>query len=182
MGIAEKVNPGFAYFNKPWLFALFVAPLTFGGVTGIFVSLLNDCTTTCIYDGKTESIVANWPQIGELYDQIKNPPIMSAANRLNRPPRTTVTYESTFCVSYGREQRTTIEGGPYDGEILDFVCALPSPDQFESWPGEVTWCDDENWEGESGLYKRDKDAGTEFAANPCGNAWNGASEFDYNGV
>ena len=37
MGLAEKINPGFAYFDKPWLFGLLVGPLMLLGLIVAFI-------------------------------------------------------------------------------------------------------------------------------------------------
>ena len=39
MSLAEKVNPAFAYFDKPWLLAGFVLPLTIAGAVRQLVSI-----------------------------------------------------------------------------------------------------------------------------------------------
>ena len=51
MGLAEKVNPGFAYFDKPWLLAILILPLTLAGTGGVFYTLYDSGTTTCTVEG-----------------------------------------------------------------------------------------------------------------------------------
>ena len=179
MGLAEKVNPGFAYFDKPWLLAILVLPLSIAGTGGVFYSLYHSETKVCTADGAYETKMGNMDQHIEFYNQVMvTPKVLSKTNvdlRLAADPRSKVEYTATFCVDYAREPVALVgsqQNGQY--EIRDAVCRFPSEQELQAAGYQMKWCPGQ-WEGESTMYET-----THKFAERCGGAWNGQTKFKDN--
>ena len=179
MGLAEKVNPGFAYFDKPWLLAILILPLTLAGTGGVFYTLYDSGTTTCTVEGAYETKTGNMDQQIEFYNQVMvTPKVLSGTNvalRLAADPRSKVEYTATYCVDFAREPIAMVgsmQNGRY--EIQDMVCRFPSPQQLQAAGYEMKWCPGQ-WESESTMYET-----THKSAERCGGAWGGKTKFKDN--
>jgi hypothetical protein len=166
MGIAEKVNPGFAYFDKPWLLALFVAPLTLAGGVGLLLFFQTSCTSVCALEERDAYTLTRINEAITLWRDITKPPC-------NERDCSFASFEADFCIYSGRNfiLRDTACASSACGvaqEISEGICQIASdkvmfkagygPQQYKhpKSGGSVDvsgfhWCDG-SWERENGFY------------------------------
>ena len=90
---ARFINPGFAFFDKPWLFALLVFNLTLAGGITLFAIFASTCSTICSFDGKWVSTVTNGYDLAGLFEQYITPPYDEKFDY----------FEANFCLAVGRD-------------------------------------------------------------------------------
>ena len=159
MGIAEKVNPGFAYFDKPWLLALFVAPLTLAGGVGLLLFFQTSCTSVCALEERDAYTLTRINEAINLYRDIVQPPC-------NDRDCSFSTFKADFCIYSGRRLtiRDTAVGSEEISEDLcqmgsddNFITAGYGPQRYKHNNGGIVdasglhWCDG-SWERENGFY------------------------------
>ena len=159
MGIAEKINPGFAYFDKPWLLALFVAPLTLAGGVGLLLFFQTSCTTVCTLDESDAYTLTRINEAITLWRDIIKPPC-------NERDCSFASFEADFCIHSARN--FIIRNTAVGQEISEGICQMASDEkmagagygeqQYEhpDSGGSVSvsgfhWCDGD-WERENGFY------------------------------
>ena len=163
---ARFINPGFAFFDKPWLFAVLVFNLTLAGGIMLFAIFASTCSTVCSIDEKEMYGTTNGPQLFTLYEQYVTPPCDEAKCRFE-------SFEAKFCIRNGRD----LLWDEHNREVFEGVCKLPSDEMMRTvFPARryrlekaqyldgsggnvetsaLEWCPG-NYESEQKWYKRDQ--------------------------
>ena len=92
---ARFINPGFAFFDKPWLFALLVFNLTLAGGITLFAIFADSCKVVCNMDQKCMESLTHVNYFFDLWGHYVDPPCDEEQCEFEY-------FEADFCIMAGR--------------------------------------------------------------------------------
>ena len=172
---ARFINPGFAFFDKPWLFALLVFNLTLAGGITLFAIFANSCKVVCDMDQKCMATLTHVNMFFDLWGDFVKPPCDEVECAFE-------SFQADFCIMSGRRLAYNVN----NKEIYDDICMLPDNEILRHYfpakdevlekarhpivgtGGKVVtsalqWCEGEHWERERKFYE-------EMNPPSCGNS------------
>ena len=133
----QKINPGFGYFDKPWLLGLFVGSLTLSGFIGLYLAFQLDCNELCTKEGQIVERTMRQSEVLEMYHQIITPACESSRETNGC---TFTSFKADVCIMYGRAPYTFVD--PKEKyyselpvtmrEIRENICAIAPDDHILS--------------------------------------------------